>query len=247
MSASVLVLSGDGMNCERESARAFSEAGGKVTILHVNELLKSPEILLGFKVLCVPGGFSFGDELRSGKILAEKLREHVLAVFKSFTVQGGLTLGICNGFQVLIQLGVFGVSRDEREITLATNNHGTFLNQWVELEVTPEAKKSPWFSGIDGNLLMPMRHKEGRLVLKAGVSSDRFRFPLRYLRDVNGSHQQAAALLDPSGQILGVMPHPEAATQGFLNALAHLELSPQMNADKVKRLFINAVRGNQAC
>lgn len=242
MKSTVLVLSGDGMNCEHESARAFTDAGATAKILHVNELLQNPKQLLDYQVLCIPGGFSFGDELRSGKILAEKLRMHVAPVFELFTERGGLTIGICNGFQVLIQLGVFGKLDQAREVTLATNDHGTFLNQWVELELTKDAAGSPWFHGLSGKLLMPMRHKEGRIVLKDDDQESKFRFPLRYTEAVNGSFRQSAALLDETKQILGIMPHPEAATHGFLNALPHPEISPEENAAKIRTLFENAVK-----
>ena len=242
MKKGVLVLSGDGMNCERESARAFAEAGAQTTIFHVNELLAQPKSLLDYSILCIPGGFSFGDELRSGKILAEKIRAHVLPAFHEFTKLGGLSIGICNGFQVLIQLGVFGNDDSKREATLATNDHGTFLNQWVELEITTAAKESPWFEGLSGKLLLPMRHKEGRIVLKDQKSASSFRFPLRYVEPVNGSFERSAALLDSSGQILGIMPHPEAATHGFLNALTSPEISAEANAAKVRKIFENAVK-----
>ena len=241
MNQKVLILTGDGINCERESARAFADAGGDPTLLHVNELLKEPAQLLNYSVLCVPGGFSFGDELRSGKILAEKMREHLSAYFQKFTESGGLTLGICNGFQVLVQLGVFETASEKRTVTLATNDHGKFMNQWVELEISEDAQRSPWFKGMSGKLLLPMRHKEGRIVVKRIDSTLPYRIPLRYSSDVNGSYQRAAALLDQSGQILGIMPHPEAATHVFLNSLHHPEVSAEENAVLVRKIFTNAV------
>ncbi len=241
MSAKVLVLSGDGMNCERESARAFEEAGGETTILHVNELLLNPKQLLQYSIFCVPGGFSFGDELRSGKILAEKMRKHLPDIFEAFTQKGGLTIGVCNGFQVLIQLGAFTGLHSDRAITLSTNDHGTFLDRWIELEVTKDATNSPWFEGITENILLPIRHKEGKIVIKKDTNPNSFRFPLRYVEAVNGSYNQSAALLDPTGQILGLMPHPEAATHGFLNSFPHPKISPEQNATNVRKLFKNAV------
>ncbi len=235
----VLVLSGDGINCENESAAAFEMAGARATIIHVNSLLQEPEQLLDYSIFCVPGGFSFGDELRSGKILAEKMRETMKDIFQTFTKNGGLTIGICNGFQVLIQLGVFSNS-EKRSATLATNSHGRFLDRWVEIEVDPRgASGSPWFKGIHGRLELPMRHKEGRIVLGEGVTADNVRIPLRYSEDVNGSFEKAAALLDETGQILGLMPHPEAALHSFLNPL--LSDFKEENARTLKKLFQNAV------
>lgn len=238
----VLILSGDGINCERESARAFEKAGGLTRIIHINELLKQPALLLDFSIFCIPGGFSFGDELRSGKILAEKIRAQLGEVFEKFTKNGGLTIGICNGFQVLMQLGVFTGLKFERKATLATNDHAQFIDRWVELEIHPSARQSPWFKGMDGKIQLPIRHKEGRIVLSENVSPDQFSFPLRYVEDVNGSVVQAAAMLDPSGQILGLMPHPEAATEGFLNPMNLGDA--EYNASQVLKIFQNVTQSN---
>lgn len=240
----VLVISGDGINCERETASAFAEESAQVTILHVNELLNRAESLLDYSVFCVPGGFSFGDELRSGKILAEKMRLQLNSVLKTFTDRGGLTLGVCNGFQVLIQLGVFANVDGVRTTTLATNSHGKFLDRWVELEVNLDASQnSPWFEGIRGRMELPMRHKEGRILLSEESTESSVRAPLSYLEDVNGSFQKSAALLDHTGRILGIMPHPEAATYAFLNPLAS-EFKEE-NAQKIREIFKNALKWSQ--
>ena len=242
MKTKVLVVTGDGINCERESARAFQEAGGESTILHINTLLEKPEILKNHQIFCLPGGFSFGDELRSGKILAEKIRVALLSEFQEFTHQGGLTIGICNGFQILIQLGAFSEVYAKRETTLATNDHGTFQDRWTEVEISTDAQTSPWFQGMSGRLMLPIRHKEGRIVMSQG-SENRMRFPLRYSEAVNGSVEQSAAILDPSGRILGLMPHPEAATYAFLNPTLATDEQKEENAKRVRRLFENAILG----
>jgi phosphoribosylformylglycinamidine (FGAM) synthase-like amidotransferase family enzyme len=236
----VLVISGDGINCENETAAAFKAAGGVPAIIHVNELLTNPDLLLEYSIFCVPGGFSFGDELRSGKILAEKMRLKLSGVFKAFTEKGGLTLGVCNGFQVLIQLGAFADSNEVRTATLVTNSHGKFLDRWVELEFDrTTAQKSPWFRGISGRIELPMRHKEGRILLSVDANGETLHMPLHYLEDVNGSYQKSAALLDETGRILGIMPHPEAATHAFLNPL--LSEFKEENAIKVRQIFKNAI------
>jgi putative intracellular protease/amidase len=113
----VLVLSGDGINSERELGRGFSDQGAEVTYQHVNELLKNPATLKNYQLLAIPGGFSFGDELRSGKILAEKLRDTLSEVLTQFLKDDGRVIGICNGFQVLAQLGVFDWETGERIFT----------------------------------------------------------------------------------------------------------------------------------
>jgi phosphoribosylformylglycinamidine (FGAM) synthase-like amidotransferase family enzyme len=240
MKAKVLVLTGDGINCERESARAFDDAGGESHIFHVNVLLENPKLLLDYRIFCLPGGFSFGDELRSGKILAEKMRVKLASVFSEFTQKGGLTIGVCNGFQVLIQLGVFSGSDFLRESTLATNDHGTFQDRWTNVQIGEGAKDSPWFKDMQGSLMLPIRHKEGRVVVRA---SGKTRIPLCYEEAVNGSFEKAAALLDPTGRILGLMPHPEAATHAFLNPCGVDSLQKEINAKNVRKLFENAVVG----
>lgn len=237
----VLILSGDGINCERESARAFEEAGGKCFIIHVNELLKQPSLLLDFSILCIPGGFSFGDELRSGKILAEKMRAQLGSVFEQFNKNGGLTIGICNGFQVLMQLGAFTGLTTPRSATLTTNDHGQFIDRWVELEIDQSATNSPWFQGMEGKLRLPIRHKEGRIVLSESGAEEDFSYPLRYVENVNGSVLRSAAMLDHSGRILGLMPHPEAATYAFLNPMDISEDLKELNSMQVKKMFRNAV------
>lgn len=243
-----VILTGDGINCEIETARAFREAGAETKIIHVNELLSknvqetnsSHELLKNTHILAFPGGFSFGDELRSGKILAEKLRHQLLTEITALVNRGGLVIGICNGFQVLMQLGVFESSEtEERTLTLATNDHGQFLDQWVDLKVSSGATDSPWFMGINGTLSMPMRHKEGRIVLSKDSKSAP-RVALQYTQDVNGAYQNAAAILDSSGRILGIMPHPEAATEAFLNPST--SLNPEENAKTIRKIFTNAVQ-----
>ena len=241
MTSKVLILSGDGINCERESARAFEEAGGQVNQVHINTLLEKPVLLLQHQIFCLPGGFSFGDELRSGKILAEKMRSNLSNSFENFTKNGGLTLGICNGFQVLIQLGVFSGIKIKRNTTLAINDHQQFLDKWLTVEITEDAKNSIWFKDMSGTLMLPMRHKEGRLV--ASNFEEKPRIPVKYVEPVNGSFLKAAALLDSTGQILGIMPHPEAATYSFLNPMAISEELKEQNALNLRKIFLNAVKG----
>jgi phosphoribosylformylglycinamidine synthase len=241
MKTKVLVLTGDGINCERESARAFNEAGGESTILHVNTLLEQPKTLREYAVFCLPGGFSFGDELRSGKILAEKMRARLPEELEAFTQKGGFTIGVCNGFQVLIQLGAFSGVHLRRETTLATNDHGAFLDRWIGVAVTDAAKESPWFQGMSGKLYLPIRHKEGRIVLKHPKTKTHI--PLQYNEATNGSFERAAALTDVSGRTLGLMPHPEAATHGFLNPMQFSSEEKETNAKNVRKLFENAIQG----
>lgn len=240
MNKKALILTGDGINCERETARAFEEARANAEIVHVNSLLINPKQLLDAQIFALPGGFSFGDELKSGKILAEKMRESLMETFLAFTRKGGLTIGVCNGFQILIQLGAFEkeLGATTRNATLSTNDHGRFMNRWVTCTVTDQAKASPWFRGVSGTLMLPVRHKEGRIQLSGTLDA---LIPLRYQEAINGSHDRAAALLDPTGRIFGLMPHPEAGIQAFLNPLDVPPHQKTENANILKKLFRNAV------
>jgi phosphoribosylformylglycinamidine synthase len=202
-----LVLSGDGINCEIETAYAAQESGFEARIIHVNDFLKSEGRLLGqTELLVIPGGFSFGDELGSGKILALKLKHGVGKPLDEYIGRGGAVLGICNGFQVLARLGVFG-----GDVVLTQNEGGHFLNRWVGLEVVG---RSIFTEGLRrsgaSRLELPMRHGEGRLVIGAKGLAPGVELALRYEEDVNGAWERAAGLSSHRGRVLGLMPHPEA-------------------------------------
>jgi phosphoribosylformylglycinamidine (FGAM) synthase-like amidotransferase family enzyme len=227
----VLVLMGDGINSENELALAFSREGAKVTKLHVNSLLNSPKILEQYNLLALPGGFSFGDEIRSGKILAEKMRDTLIGSLEKFMNNDGRMIAICNGFQVLSQLGAFDNFK-ERSFTLAENNHGQFMDKWTKLTITKN--DSPWFKKLEGEMFLPVRHKEGRIIANAELNP-----VLRYETDVNGSFNQTAGVTDKSGRIFGLMPHPEVATMGFLHPFKE---GADTNAQKIRQIFINGLQ-----
>ncbi|MCX7674484.1 MAG: phosphoribosylformylglycinamidine synthase subunit PurQ [Bdellovibrionaceae bacterium] len=215
MSKRVIVLQGEGINCERETALAFKRLGAQVDILALRQLLAQrhgPDCDL----FVLPGGFSFGDEIHSGQVLALQLRWRLGQALHQHLQRGGRLLGICNGFQVLMKLGVFtgGVSS---ALTLTHNRPWGFIDRWVEVVIS-STNDSPWLRGLQGqaSIFLPIRHGEGRLVAHFPESSQAQAFQnkqvaLCYREDVNGSWQQVAALTDPSGLILGMMPHPEAA------------------------------------
>jgi phosphoribosylformylglycinamidine (FGAM) synthase-like amidotransferase family enzyme len=233
----VLILTGDGINSENELARAFSEQGAKVSKVHINTFLKNPKMLQDHGVLAIPGGFSFGDELKSGKILAEKLRDTLIEGLSTFVSHGGRIIGICNGFQVLAQLGAFDKNFATRSFTLAENAHGSFMDKWTTLKVDPAAStKSCWFKNIEGRIFLPVRHKEGRILLASNFSLPYG--PLSYTDDINGSHQNLAGILDSTGQIFGLMPHPEVATKDFLYPFRD---GVAQNVNKIQTIFKNGI------
>jgi len=215
----VLVLTGDGINCERETAAAFALAGAEPRIVHVNDLLERPARLREFEALAFPGGFSFGDDLGSGQVLALKLSLVMGDELRLFLEQRKPVIGICNGFQALTKLGLLPEPFAPRKMALARNSHGSFTDKWVQLEVE-KSSVCVWTRGLasEGPFALPMRHGEGRVVFAKGEEESIHRqlsqagqVVLRYSEDVNGSHGRIAGVCDPTGLVLGLMPHPEAA------------------------------------
>jgi phosphoribosylformylglycinamidine synthase len=208
-----LVITGDGINCEQETAQALRLAGFEAEIRHLNDLIaerfSQDYLSRRYSVLALPGGFSFGDDLTSGKVLALKLQHGLGWNLPQFAERGGLVIGICNGFQALIRLGVFG-----KDISITHNVQGKFLNTWVK--VSPQGTACHWLKGV-GTLDLPIRHGEGRLVFATtrrtelmGKMERQGMTCLKYEGDPNGSDDRLAGLCDPSGRIFGLMPHPEA-------------------------------------
>ena len=245
MSAHFLILTGDGINCERETAWAFERAGGSAYIVHVNDLLQRPTMIHEYDGMAFPGGFSFGDDLGSGQILAMKLRYQMGEELKLFVERGAPIIGICNGFQVLTKLGLLPDITKERYMALAPNIHGRFLDSWVPMERMSNAV-CKWTQGMK-DLELPIRHGEGRVVFTAGKEREIYeelrqhgQIALRYKMDINGSYEQIAGVTDRTGLILGLMPHPEA----FLYQETHYQkrlTSELMDEGDGLQLFINIV------
>jgi len=213
-----VVVTGDGINCDYETARAFSLAGADARRVHINRILNDPSLLAEASVLAFPGGFSFGDDLGSGKVLSLKIKHFLRDPIRRFIERGGLVIGICNGFQALVKMGLLPNReghRWEQEVSLTHNIPLGFVNTWVKLRVNPSSP-CVWTSGLS-EIELPIRHGEGRLVvgemIEGGVDhlKELGMVPLEYESlEINGSEGQAAALCDPSGRIFGLMPHPEA-------------------------------------
>jgi phosphoribosylformylglycinamidine (FGAM) synthase-like amidotransferase family enzyme len=214
MSPKTLVITGDGINCEKETAEAFRAAGFETQIKHLNDLIHEgltlDQLSAEYSALALPGGFSFGDDLESGKVLALKIKHGLGWDLSTYADRGGLVIGICNGFQALIKMGVFG-----RDISITHNRQGKFINTWVQ--VTPQRSRCVWLKGA-GTLDLPIRHGEGRIVFpvktRLSVISKMERqgmICLKYEHDYNGAEEKLAGVCDPTGRIFGLMPHPEAA------------------------------------
>lgn len=243
---SAIVIYGDGINCDAETAWALDQAGFTATRVHTSEILESPEKLSSAKLLALPGGFAFGDEIASGKVLAIKLKEKLKDVLYNYIEQGNLVIGICNGFQVLVQLGILPNSKAdaERSVSLCANSSGKFINRWVKLE-TSGAGKSPFFEGLD-ECQLPIRHGEGRLVVGTNQSSATHELVkkhgvLRYAEDVNGSFDRIAALTNDRGNVMGLMPHPEAFIR-WTQHPAWTSLGPQTDTPHGLTILKNAAK-----
>jgi phosphoribosylformylglycinamidine synthase I len=222
--ARALVLTGYGLNCDYETDYALRCAGAAPRRVHINDLVARRTRLDEFRILVLVGGFSWADDHGAGVILATKLRQHLGEDLLAFVAGGGLVLGICNGFQALVNLGLLPGLRPgfAREVALTYNDCGNFRDQWVHLRAAP----SPcvFTRGLEG-LDLPVRHAEGKFVA-APETMERLRaggqIVLRYARpdgqpaggrfpaNPNGSLDDVAGICDPSGRIFGLMPHPEA-------------------------------------
>jgi phosphoribosylformylglycinamidine synthase len=199
----VLVLTAPGTNCDRETIDACRLAGCEPHAVLLNQLLSGTQRLDDFGMLVIPGGFSYGDHLGAGAMLASMLRHRLLADIERFIAGGRPVLGICNGFQVLARLGVLG------PIALAPNAGGRFECRWVRLEVQPS--NCLFLRDIE-NLQLPVAHGEGCTVVPDGsLDAVLERAPLRYVDDPNGSTGHIAGVCNAAGNVFGLMPHPERA------------------------------------
>lgn len=204
--AKVLILSGFGINCEEESKYAFEIAGAnQVDIYHINDLIKDKSILNNYEILCFPGGFSFGDDLGSGKAFANIVRNNLLDEIEKFIEQKKLIIGICNGFQVLTNLNLLPGA-------LAHNESGLYIDKWVKLKINPE-NNSPWLSGIS-DIELPIAHGEGNYQISEEALNSlktNHQIAFEYKENPNGSLENIASVCSYEGRVIGMMPHPERA------------------------------------
>ena len=213
-SPNVLILRAPGTNCDQESALAFRLAGAKTEILHVNRLLESPLLLERFQILCIPGGFSYGDDVAAGRILANQLEHHLAEPLARFKAAGKLILGICNGFQVMIRSGILLPPDAEHgpPATLTLNDSGKYEDRWVRLEV--RGGKCVFLEGIR-SMYLPVAHAEGKFVARDDETLRQLdaagQLVLRYVAEdnPNGAQMHVAGVCDTTGRVLGLMPHPE--------------------------------------
>jgi phosphoribosylformylglycinamidine synthase subunit PurQ / glutaminase len=242
MSPIALIACGYGINADEELAEAFNQSGADASRVHLTDLLEAPQKLAQARILAFPGGFSFGDHLGSGMVLANLLRKRLRPAIEAFIADGGLVIGICNGFQVLAKTGILPNLRGgwERDITLVHNENPGYVDDWIHVRFEAESP-CVWTRGLSPRDL-PVRHGEGRLVVRdSGVLETlehEHLVALRYEgRNPNGSIHDIAGVCDRSGRILGLMPHPEA----FLVPENHPQRRRGVPCDTGLALFENAV------
>ena len=236
----VAVLSGFGINCELETMAVFEMAGATSQRVHVNRIVGGEVKLSDFDIMAVPGGFSFGDHLGSGRLMGNRLRFGLRDQVREFVKAGKPVIGICNGFQVLVKMGLLPGDSEvslTQSASLALNDSGQYENRWATLEFDPD---SPciWTKGIS-RMRVPVRHGEGKFVtddpnlldqweesgqLVARYVDPESKFPsagdevLPYPTSPNQSWRNIAGVCDPSGLVFGLMPHPEANHSTWLGA-----------------------------
>src|SRR4051794_8929773 len=160
----ILILRAPGTNCDEETAHAFSLAGGVPERLHINRLLEKPGRIADYQVLCVPGGFSYGDDIAAGRILGNQMEHHLAGALEEFRAAGKLVLGVCNGFQILLKTKLL-VAPDENGsmATLTLNDSGKLESRWVRLSVEPN--QCVFLQGIR-EIELPVAHAEGKFVVR---------------------------------------------------------------------------------
>jgi phosphoribosylformylglycinamidine synthase I len=244
-----LILRAPGTNCDVETAFAFKLAGAQADLVHVGELINHLTSLSDYQIMVIPGGFTYGDDISAGRILANELRLKLKDEIKTFVNDGRLILGICNGFQALVKAGILPESGNEntQPLTIAGNDSGKFECRWIYLQAN---KTSPcvFTKGID-LMYLPVAHGEGKVVVKPGVleelnvalhyADEAGNIQANYPYNPNGSVNNIAGICDSTGRIFALMPHPER----FIHWTQHPRWTrePRRDYGDGFRIFLNAV------
>lgn len=220
--AKALILRTAGTNCELETANAFTMAEAVPTLAHVREVRSGKVRLLDFDILAVPGGFSYGDDVAAGRIMANELKRH-FADLRQFVRSGRPVLGICNGFQVLVKAGILPQNKSGEQLaSLTSNDSARFEARWTRLRINTQSH-CLFLKDLPEMIELPVAHGEGKFVVKSPkVLEDLKRtnaIALQYVNEEgnlngypfnpNGSIFNIAGVCNPEGNCLGLMPHPE--------------------------------------
>ncbi|MDP6356878.1 MAG: phosphoribosylformylglycinamidine synthase I [Planctomycetota bacterium] len=219
-----LIIRTAGTNCDVETAFAFEKAGAEQDIVHVRRLTEQPATLNDYQILALPGGFSYGDDVAAGKVFANEIKNKLGDALAEFVEAGKLVIGICNGFQVMVKIGLlpgpFSANRAEQTVTLTNNDSNKFEDRWVHLSI--DTDNCVFTRGLE-RVYIPVAHGEGKFVAAEASQLDELetnsQIAFRYVGpdtekrgypwNPNGSHRDIAGICDPTGRALGLMPHPE--------------------------------------
>lgn len=219
-----LMLRAPGTNCDGETVYAFEQAGSEVSLVHVNRLIRHEEQLTDYQIFVIPGGFTYGDDIAAGKVLANELKLKLGEDVLRFIEKGGLILGACNGFQVLVKAGFLPEPFDGSSslVTLANNDSGKFECRWIRMLVNKKSN-CVFTRGLE-RMYLPVAHGEGKFVADASIlpklnvalyyADDRDDINAGYPHNPNGSMNNIAGICDSSGRVFGLMPHPERHVRG---------------------------------
>jgi len=253
-----IVLRAAGTNCDVETAYALDKAGAEAERVHVNRVVEEPASLDAYQILVLPGGFSYGDDIASAKVLAIELRHALGDPLRKFIEDGKLILGICNGFQVLVKAGLLGADEGgEPEVTLSFNDSGRFEDRWTYLKASTDRCV---FVKPGENSYLPVAHGEGKFLVRRpevlAELEDGGRIVFRYVGpndegrpgypwNPNGSMGDVAGICDPTGRIFGLMPHPERHVDGTQHPRWTREgLQPEGDGIRIFRNAVDYARQN---
>ena len=221
---SVLMLRAPGTNCDAETAFAFQQAGAIVSSVHINQLIRHEERMADYQIMVIPGGFTYGDDIAAGRVLANELKVKLAEDILKFIQDGRLILGICSGFQVLVKAGFLPEPRPRlpQRLTFSTNDSGRFECRWVYLKANRECS-CVFTEGID-MMYLPVAHGEGKIIADAEAlpqlkvalyyADKDGNTSVGYPGNPNGSVDNIAGLCDASGRVFALMPHPERHLRG---------------------------------
>ncbi|MCQ9207659.1 MAG: phosphoribosylformylglycinamidine synthase I [Omnitrophica bacterium] len=252
----VIVLRTAGTNCDRETAFAFEKAGATCELVHINKLVASSRKLDKYRILAIPGGFTYGDDISSGKILANEIKYKLKNQVLDFIKKGKLIIGICNGFQVLVKSGLLpDTARNfgDIEASLSINDSGKFEDRWVYLKAGN--RQCVWTMGLEGPIYLPVAHAEGKFIPRDKETLERMQkngqivFSYcdengesgKYPHNPNGSVSNIAGICGLQGRILGLMPHPER----YIRATQHprwTRMKKKITTTNGLRIFQNGVK-----
>ncbi len=230
--AKVIILRTAGTNCDKETSFAFERAGAATELIHVNELSRMEKKFDDYTILAIPGGFSYGDDIASGKILANELKFRLDEGLRKFIDDGKLIIGICNGFQILVKAGLLpDLAGDYQtiEATLTLNDSNKFEDRWVYLKNS--RAKCVWTNAIDKIMQLPVAHGEGKFIPKNKAVLEQLKkkglIVFEYVNEFgrsagypdnpNGSVENIAGICNTTGRIFGLMPHPERHINFYQN------------------------------